>query len=158
MKMPSAQKKLAAKLLKAGVSRVKILEPKEIEEAITREDFKRLIAKGVIVKKQKRGQCKKYAKYRLAQKKKGRRIRKGSWKGKKYAKKDSKEHWVDRVRALRRLLKELRDSGKIEKKVYRNVYHMIKGGSFRSKSHLLYYLKSNELIKSKKSVKDEKKS
>ncbi|MEM5871427.1 MAG: 50S ribosomal protein L19e [Candidatus Aenigmatarchaeota archaeon] len=149
MKIPTSKKRIAAKLLKTGVSKVKILDDKAVEEAITREDFKRLIAKGVIVKEPKRGTSRKYANYKLEQKKRGRRIRKGSRKGKKHAKEDRKTKWIKRVRPLRRFLKQLRNENRIEKKEYRKLYNMVKGGSFRSKKHLIYYLKSKDIIKSK---------
>ncbi len=151
-----SQKRLAAKILKAGLSRIRVSSEKDVEEAITRGDIKRLIARGVITKVRKKGQRKKESKYRRGQKKKGRRMKDGSRKGKAYSKKSSKTHWIERVRPLRRMLKELRDSGKIEKSDYRKLYSMVKGGAFRSKKHLLYYLKEKELIKSK-GVKSEKK-
>jgi large subunit ribosomal protein L19e len=157
MKNASPQKKLAARVMHVGVSRVRIIDDKEVEEAITRNDVRRLVVRGVIAKSEKRGTSKKYSSYRLSQKKKGRRIGKGSWKGRKFAKKDSKSHWIDRIRPLRRLLKELRDSGKIERHAYRKLYYQVKGGAFRNKKHLLYHLKSKELIKAGKGVKSEKK-
>ncbi len=64
---------------------------------------------------------------------------------------------MEKVRPLRKLLMELRDSGKIERNDYRKLYSMVKGGAFRSKKHLLYHLKEKELIKRKKGVKSEKK-
>ncbi len=151
-----SQKKLAAKIMKVGLSRVKVTQEKELEEAITRNDIKRLIAKGVITKVEKRGQRKKESKFRRGQKKKGRRTKEGSRKGKVYSKKSSKRHWIDRVRPLRKMLMELRDSGKIKRNDYRKLYSMVNGGAFRSKKHLLYYLKDKELIK-KKGAKGEKK-
>ncbi len=146
----SSQKKLAAKVMKVGLSRVRIVDEKDVEEALTRNDIRRLIVRGSITSVNKRGTCKKYSAYRCSQKKKGRRIGKGSWKGRKFSKKTGKEHWMDRVRALRRMLSELRDEGKIGKKDYRKMYYMIKGGNFRNKKHMLYYLKSKELIKEDK--------
>jgi len=143
----NSQKRLAAKIMKVGVSRVRIVDETEVGEAITRNDIKRLIVKGAITSVEKRGTCRTYSRYRSSQKKKGRRIGKGSWKGRKFAKKTSKEHWMDRVRALRRMLTDLRDEGAIERHDYRKVYYMIKGGNFRNKKHMLYYLKSKELIK-----------
>ncbi|UCC91706.1 MAG: 50S ribosomal protein L19e [Candidatus Aenigmatarchaeota archaeon] len=152
-----SQKKLAAKIMKVGLYRVKVTQEKELEEAITRNDVKRLIARGVITKVDKRGPRKKESKFRRGQKEKGRRTREGSRKGKAYSKKSSKTHWAERVRPLRKLLRELRDSGKIKKNDYRKLYSMVKGGAFRSKKHLLYHLKEKELIKKKKGVKSEKK-
>jgi large subunit ribosomal protein L19e len=161
----STQKKLAAKVMKVGISRVRILDQKSVEEAITRNDIKRLISHGAITVVNKRGASKKYSGYRLSQKKKGRRSGKGSCKGRKFSRKDSKTHWMDKVRSLRRLLRQLRNEGKLKVNDYRKLYYMVKGGAFRNKNHLLYYLKSKELIESKekktskeKGAKNEKKS
>lgn len=151
-----SQKKLAAKIMKVGLSRVKVSQEKELEEAITRNDIKRLIAKGVITKIEKRGPCKEESKYRREQKRKGRRKKEGSRKGKEYSKKSSKIHWAERVRPLRKMLMEMRDSGTLARNDYRKLYSMVKGGAFRSKKHLLYHLKDKELIKKKKGVKGEK--
>jgi large subunit ribosomal protein L19e len=147
---------MAARIMKVGLSRVKVTQEKELEEAITRNDIKRLIAKGVITKIEKKGQRKVESKFRRSQKKKGRRAKEGSRKGKTYSKKSSKTHWIDRIRPLRKMLRELRDSGTLARSDYRKLYSMVKGGSFRSKKHLLYYLKEKELIK-KRSVRNEKK-
>ena len=151
----SSQKKLAAKVMKVGMSRVKVSSEKELEEAITRNDIRRLVVKGVIKKIPKKGQGKQESKFRRGQKKKGRRSREGSRKGKAFSKKSSKAHWTEKVRPLRKLLRELRDSGKLARNDYRKLYMMVKGGAFRSKKHLLYHLKDKELLK--KGVKHEKK-
>ncbi|RLI96486.1 MAG: 50S ribosomal protein L19e [Candidatus Aenigmatarchaeota archaeon] len=145
-----SQKRLAAKILKCGIDRVKIKQDKEVEEALTREDIKRLINKGLITKIQKKGTSRLGAKKTREQKKKKRRKGPGSRKGSVGARKKKKELWMKRIRALRRLLKELRDQGKIEKKTYTKLYLMAKGNMFRSKKHLLNYLKENSLLKSKK--------
>jgi len=136
--------------LKCGIDRVKIKQDKEVEEALTREDIKRLINKGLITKIQKKGTSRLGAKKTREQKKKKRRKGPGSRKGSVGARKKKKELWMKRIRALRRLLKELRDQGKIEKKTYTKLYLMAKGNMFRSKKHLLNYLKENSLLKSKK--------
>ena len=83
----------------------------------------------------------------MLQKKKGRRRGPGSRKGAKGARQGEKTEWLKKVRAQRRLIRILRDKGVIEKSVYRKVYRLIKGGMFRSKKHLLVYLKENEFLK-----------
>ncbi len=54
---------------------------------------------------------------------------------------------MDKVRPLRKLLRELKDSGKLDRNNYRKLYSAVKGGAFRNKKHLLYYLKERELLK-----------
>ena len=147
-----SQKKLAAKVLKVGLSRVKVLQEKEVEEAITREDIRRLVTKGFITKVEKGGMRKVEARHRRAQKKKGRRKKEGSRKGAKYARKPKKRQWVERVRPLRKMLRELKETGKLSRNDYRKLYSLVKGGSFRSKKHLLYYMKEHELLKEVKKV------
>ena len=150
-----SQRRLASKILKCGLSRVKIIPSKEVEEALTRKDIKLLIRKGMIYKEQKKGTSNFRSKKIREQKKKGRRKGKGSRKGSVNARKDSKEKWIEMVRALRKLLKEMKDAGQISKKDYRDLYAKVKGGFFRSKKHLLTYMKDREMIKkSKKEAKE----
>ena len=138
--MASLQKKLAAKILKVGVSRI-WLDPskkKEIEEAITKADVRKLIEKGFIkVLKEK---------IRRKEEKKRRRRGPGSRKGGKYAIVSKKRRWINTVRPLRRMLKELKESGKIDNTTYRKLRKLVKGGVFRSRSHLLIYLKQRGIL------------
>lgn len=145
----STQKRIAADLLKVGQTRVWI-DPKsyeEVSEAVTREDIRKLIKRNVIQKKPKKGNSRGRYKRLKAQKDKGRRRGPGSRKGTRNAREPSKERWIKNVRSMRRKLRELRDTGKIEKKVYREYYRKIKGGVFRNTSQLLTHLKDYGLIK-----------
>ncbi len=152
-----SQKRLAARLLKAGLSRVRIRQEKDAEEALTRNDIKLLIKKGVIYKKQKKGTSKFRSKKIAEQKKKGRRKGPGSKKGTRGARKDSKTGWIETIRPLRRLLKEMKDSQQITKEDYKKLYARAGGGFFRSKKHMLTYMKEHDMLrKSKKEAKTEK--
>jgi large subunit ribosomal protein L19e len=142
-----SHKQMAARIMKVGVSRVRVISDKDVEDAITRNDVKTLICRGMIYKVQRKGVAKADANFTRKQKKKGRRSGPGSRKGKLYAKKSSKSVWMDKVRPLRRMLRELRDGGELEKRDYRKMYLMVKGGAFRNKKHLMYYLKDKELLK-----------
>src|SRR3989338_8715399 len=130
-------KQTAADILKCGTSRVKILDNKQVEEAITRQDIRNLIRKGVIVKVQKKGTSKAYSKIILKQKAKGRRGGLGNRRGTYKTRNPKKALWIKTVRPLRRLVKDLVDGGQLEKQSGKHVYRMVKGGAFRSKSHLL---------------------
>ena len=44
--------------------------------------------------------------------------------------------WMSKIRAQRRVLKELREESKITPSQYRYFYRKAKGGSYRSTSHL----------------------
>ncbi len=146
----SYQKRLAARILKCSPKRVKVAQDKDIEEALTRNDVRHLLVKGLITKKRKKGTTRIEANKRLTQKKKGRGGGTGKKGGTRYAKVDKKTMWIRTVRAQRTLLKELREKGQIEKGVYGTMYKRSKGGEFRNRNHMLAYLKDNGLIKGTK--------
>ena len=60
----------------------------------------------------------------------------GSIKGTRYARKPRKERWMDKIRAIRRLLKKLETDGTLSKAKYRSLYYRAKGGFYRDRSHL----------------------
>lgn len=140
----ASQKKLAAKILKCGINRVRITQAKEVADALTRNDIKALIKKGLIYKIPKKGTSRAKAKIIAKQKKKGRRKGIGSRKGIRSVR---RLKWIKSVRALRKLLKELRNSEKIERRTYAKLYKKVKGNEFRNKKHLLLYLKEKNLLK-----------
>lgn len=135
------QKKLAAKVMKCGVNKVWI-DPKneKVKQAITRRDIRRFIKEGIIkkipAKKKKKLKAKK-------QQKTG--SRKGTWK----TRLGKKTRWLKVVRPQRKLLRELKNDKKINVNVYRKTYRLIKGNQFRSKAHLLTYLRERDLMEEK---------
>ena len=139
-------KRIAADLMKCGVTRVRIRDPKEVAEALTREDIRQLIASGAIWKVQKKGTSRVKARYLLAQRKRGRRRGAGSKKGHVRV---GKTIWVKQIRAQRKLISELRKDKLISDADYRQVYLRSKGGMFRSKKHLLSTLKEKGMLKVK---------
>lgn len=143
----ASQKRMAADLLKCGTSRIRVTAGKEVEEALTRDDVRNMIRKGIIRKIQKKGNSRAAARKILAQKKKGRRKGMGSRKGSMGARMPRKKKWMMTVKTLRSVIKELRDSGRIERKDYRILYRRVKGGMFRNKKHIMLYIKEHELLK-----------
>ncbi|RLG22140.1 50S ribosomal protein L19e [Methanosarcinales archaeon] len=142
------QRRLASQILKVGLERVWI-DPEQLGDvasAITREDVKELIEKGVIKKKPVRGISRGRFRSRLKQIRKGRRSGPGSRKGACGARDPRKEQWMRRIRAQRRRLRELRDSGLISRSTYRMLYRKSKGGEFRSVSHLELYIRTHGLM------------
>ncbi len=136
------QRRLASELLKCGSDRV-WFDPEheqDIARAITREDIRRLIGKGFIRKKQAAGTSRGRARVLAEKKRKGRRVGHGSRKGTSNARFPKKERWMLRIRAQRKLLQALRDSGEITRALYRKLYMMAKGGVFRSKAHLKNFI------------------
>ena len=146
----SYQKRLAAKILKCSPGRVKVSQDKSVEDALTRNDIRKLIVKGLITKVNKKGVSRVKANYIAKQKKKGRRRGRGKRSGPKYARVSRKTSWIKNTRALRRLLRELGDNGQIEKNVRGKMYKKAKGGEFRNKKHMLAYLRENRMLKGKK--------
>lgn len=143
----SSQKRIAAEIMKCGISRVRIKQTEEVEEALTREDIRGLIQKGMIWSVQKKGTSKFASKKKLEQKKKGRMRGPGRRKGTKGARKNDKTKWIEKVRPLRRLLSELREAEQVSRENYGILYRRVKGGFFRNKSHLMFYLKDHDMLK-----------
>lgn len=138
--MTSFQKKLAAKILKVGMSRV-WLDPKkmkDIDKAITRIDLKKII---------KQGGIKEIPEKLKIRKEKRRRKGIGSRKGSKYAIWSKKQRWIHVVRPLRAMLTELKSANQIDNSTYNKMRGMVKGGMFRSKHHLRIYLEQHDLLK-----------
>jgi large subunit ribosomal protein L19e len=145
----SNQKRMASDLLKCGKHRV-FMDPNRLEdisEAVTRGDIRRLIVSGAIWAKQKHGQSRGMGIFRAAQKKKGRRRGSARRKGASNARFPKKERWMARIRPIRKHLGELRDSGHIERAVYRVLYRQAKGGMFHNRSHLDTQLRLRGIVK-----------
>ena len=150
----SLQKKLASKILGVGKDRIWI-DPNKIQDAskaLSRSDILDLIDKGIIKTKSIRGQSRTWANYIKQQKKKGRRRGAGSRKGGRKARLDKKENWIKRIRAIRKLLRELKEKNIIDKKLYRDLYKRAKSNEFKSKRAVLIYLKDLGILKNEKEV------
>jgi len=143
------QKRLAAEVLGVGVSRIRI-DPSRVEDvsaAITREDVKRLIKEGAIWVAPEHGITGYSSKIRHIQRSKGRRRGHGKRKGRKSARLDEKDAWMSRIRKIRRYLRYLRDKKLIDRRTYRRLYMLAKGGYFHSLASLKLYLKENNILK-----------
>ncbi|MCW1294243.1 MAG: 50S ribosomal protein L19e [Candidatus Parvarchaeota archaeon] len=134
------QRRIASNVLGVGESRV-WLDPskfKDIKEAITRADIEGLISKGVIKKKELKGQSRARARVLHEKKRRGHRKGIGSRRGEKSAR--MAFEWIDKVRALRNELFKQRKQGKIDQKEFRQLYRKIKGNSFHSVNHMRNYI------------------
>jgi large subunit ribosomal protein L19e len=143
------QRRMAAELLKCGVNRVWV-DPnrsEDVSDAITRADVRTLINSGAIASRQKKGVSRGRAEFEKSQRRKGRQTGHGSRRGRKGARKPSKERWMQTIRPMRLKLKELRDTGKINPATYRIYYLKAKGGVFKSRPHLVSHLKSEGILK-----------
>jgi large subunit ribosomal protein L19e len=143
----TTQKRLAAQVMKVGMSRV-WMDPQfedEISLAITRADIRRLVDEGAIQAKQKTGVSRGRARHILRQKRKGQRKGPGRRKGKHTAKLSKKDRWMMKIRPMRKELKTLRDEGRITRRVYRDLYLKAKGNAFRNTAHLRTYISEQKL-------------
>jgi len=150
----SLQRRLASEILGVGKDRIWI-DPNKIQDvskALSRSDILDLIDKGIIRVKQVKGQSRTWANYIKEQKKKGRRRGAGSRKGGRKARLDKKENWIKRIRAIRNLLRELKEKNIIDKKLYRDLYKRAKSNEFKSKRAILIYLKDLGILKNEKEV------
>lgn len=143
------QHRIAANILKCSEKKI-WLDPdrlSDIKEAITKVDIRSLIKEGVIRKKPAKGVSRVRARKILEQKRKGRQKGQGSKKGKRTARLSKKRGWINKIRAQRILLNDLRGKKKISKKEYRDLYIKAKGGFFRSKRHIMLYIEEHGLKK-----------
>ena len=142
-------RRIAAEILKVGKSKVRF-KPEaasRIEEALTREDVRSLIANGSVFALPKMGVSRIRGKKKQAQKRKGRRFGSGSRKGTFAARLGKKGAWMAKVRSQRNYLFSLVESGKLKEGESRRIYLMIKGNAFKGVKVLETYLKDNKLIK-----------
>jgi len=139
-RISNPQRRMAAAILKCGTNRIWVDPAKDLstKQAITRADVRRLIGKGVIRKEP--------VKHVVAGPK-FRKQRIGSRKGKMGARIGKKTLWLKMVRPQRDQLRKLKAENKLVEGGYRKIYRMIKGGMFRSRSHLMFYLKDKKLLR-----------
>ena len=142
-----SQRRLAAQILKVGQNRV-WMDPDrtdDIEAAMTREEIRRLAHEGAIKPAAKRGVSRGRARVLHEKKKKGRRRGMGTRSGSAYSRISRKEKWMNRIRALRKRLRGLKEDKIITVAAYRKVYTMASSGRFESVADLERYLKSSDL-------------
>ncbi|RQD83781.1 MAG: 50S ribosomal protein L19e [Methanocalculus sp. MSAO_Arc2] len=132
------KRRIAAEVLNCGVNRVRF-DPDQLTEianAVSREDIRVLIGEGAIMARQKKGVSRGRARIRIAKRAYGHCKGHGRRKGAKGARTPSKRVWIQKIRAQRSALREMRDSGEIERSIYRKFYRRAAGGQFRNVSHL----------------------
>ena len=142
-----SQRRLAAEILKVGEGRVWI-DPDQIEDvetAITRVEIKRLIHQGTIQAIPKKGVSRARARILKEKKRKGLRRGPGSKSGSAHTRISKKEAWMNKIRTLRKRLRELKTERAITESVYRHLYNMAGGGVFESTTDLERYIETRNL-------------
>jgi len=142
-----SQRRLAAEILKVGEGRVWI-DPdrtEDAEAAITREEIRKLIHEGVIRSLPEKGVSRARAKVLHEKKKKGLRRGPGRKSGSAETRVSKKQAWMQKIRPLRKKLRELKASRAITESVYRRLYNMAGSGAFESTTDLERYIRTRGL-------------
>ncbi len=144
----SVQRRLASVVLGVSPKRVTFDAQNlpKIKEAITKQDIRSLVNQGLIMKEPVKGVSKGRFRHRLAQKRKGRLKGKGGRKGKATARRSGKDTWIARIRMQRRVLRDLLGQKKLSHENYRMLYMKAKGGTFRSRNHMMLYINEHNLL------------
>merc|ERR1719336_785648 len=154
------QKRLASAVLKCGRRKV-WLDPNEVNEISltnSRQNIRKLIKDGFVIKKPVVIHSRVRARRRKEAKRKGRYTGMGKRKGTRDARMPTRILWMRRQRVLRRLLKKYRAAKKIDKTLYRTLYLGAKGNQFKNKKVLIekIHLLKSEKARQKQLMEDQK--